>query len=78
MTHSEAISFSDFLTGSLPDGTLRYRPTAHYAYRPCDDAIISLCEYADKEFVESASHAGKRVVIVEIEEGYEKLGVFGT
>lgn len=41
ITHNEAISISDYYTvgkGQNPE----YRPTCHYAYRPCDDALLSV------------------------------------
>ena len=39
ITHNEAISIADYLT--LRDGDqVTYRPTCHYAYHPCDDAIL--------------------------------------
>ena len=43
VTHNEAISISDYYTvgeGADPE----YRPTCHYAYHPCDDAVLSLHE----------------------------------
>ena len=43
VTHNEAISISDYFTvgdAANPD----YRPTCHYAYHPCDDAVLSLHE----------------------------------
>jgi homospermidine synthase len=41
ITHGESISISDYFT--LRDGTkLVYRPTVHYAYHPCDDAVLSV------------------------------------
>ena len=43
VTHNEAISISDYFTvgqGAKPE----YRPTCHYAYHPCNDAILSLDE----------------------------------
>jgi homospermidine synthase len=45
VTHSESISIADYLSlgdGNEPD----YRPTVHYAYHPCDDAVLSLHEMA--------------------------------
>jgi homospermidine synthase len=43
VTHHEAISISDYLT--VRDGdTIEYRPTVHYAYHPCDGAVLSLDE----------------------------------
>src|SRR5690348_2458192 len=45
ITHGEAISIADYFT--LRDGdTVRYRPTVHYAYHPCDGAVLSLHELA--------------------------------
>jgi homospermidine synthase len=50
ITHSEAISISDYLT--VRDGAqVVYRPTAHYAYHPCDAAIASVHEFAGRNFV---------------------------
>ncbi|MDT0682558.1 saccharopine dehydrogenase NADP-binding domain-containing protein [Roseicyclus sp. F158] len=43
VTHNEAISISDYYTvGEGRDP--QYRPTCHYAYHPCDDAVLSLHE----------------------------------
>jgi homospermidine synthase len=40
VTHNEAISISDYYT--VRSGrTASYRPTCHYAYHPCNDAILS-------------------------------------
>jgi len=40
VTHNEAISIADYFT--LRDGRKTvYRPTCHYAYHPCNDAILS-------------------------------------
>jgi homospermidine synthase len=43
VTHNEAISIADYYTigeGDAPE----YRPTCHYAYHPCDQAVLSLHE----------------------------------
>ncbi len=43
VTHNEAISIADYYTvgeGAAPE----YRPTCHYAYHPCDQAVLSLHE----------------------------------
>jgi homospermidine synthase len=40
VTHNEAISIADYYT--VRDGrTVSYRPTCHYAYHPCNDAVLS-------------------------------------
>jgi homospermidine synthase len=44
VTHNEAISIADFFTVREADGTASYRPTCHYAYHPCNDAILSMYE----------------------------------
>ncbi len=71
VTHNEAISIADYY--SLVDGgTVRYRPTVHYAYHPCDDAVLSLHELAGKNWTIQAS---KRLMMAEIASGIDELGV---
>jgi homospermidine synthase len=43
ITHNESISIADYFT-LREGGEVVYRPTCHYAYHPCDDAILSLHE----------------------------------
>src|SRR5436189_2944321 len=40
ITHNESISIADYFT-LRDNGNVVYRPTCHYAYHPCDDAILS-------------------------------------
>ena len=71
VTHNEAISIADYY--SLVDGgTVRYRPTVHYAYHPCDDAVLSLHELAGKNWTIQAT---KRLMMAEIASGIDELGV---
>ncbi|MBD0414422.1 homospermidine synthase [Oryzicola mucosus] len=44
VTHNEAISISDYYTVRSKEGKVKYRPTCHYAYHPCNDAILSMNE----------------------------------
>jgi homospermidine synthase len=44
VTHNEAISIADFFTVRDKKGKVSYRPTCHYAYHPCNDAVLSLHE----------------------------------
>ncbi len=44
ITHNEAITLADYFTSRNTDGSVAYRPTCHYAYHPCNDALISLHE----------------------------------
>ena len=50
----------------------RYRPTCHYAYHPCDDAVLSLHELAGKNW---QLQDRKRLMMEEITEGIDELGV---
>jgi homospermidine synthase len=45
ITHNESISIADYFT-LRENGKVAYRPTCHYAYHPCDDAVLSLHEMA--------------------------------
>jgi homospermidine synthase len=44
VTHNESISIADYFTLRSKKGKLQYRPTCHYAYHPCNDAVLSLHE----------------------------------
>jgi homospermidine synthase len=71
ITHSEAISISDYLT--VRDGDkVAYRPTAHYAYHPCDAAVLSVHEFAGRNW-RVQDH--KRIMNAEIIDGIDELGV---
>lgn len=71
ITHSESISTADFYT--VRDGDdVRYRPTVHYAYHPCDDAVTSLHELAGKNW---EMQPEIRLMGREIVDGIDELGV---
>jgi homospermidine synthase len=44
VTHNEALSIPDHFTVHDDDGTVTFRPTCHYAYHPCNDAVLSFHE----------------------------------
>ena len=71
ITHNEAISIADYYTIRNGVGAA-YRPTVHYAYHPCDDAVLSLHEFAGKNF---ALQPGVRLMMDEITTGIDELGV---
>jgi homospermidine synthase len=71
ITHGESISIADYLT-LTEDGRARYRPTCHYAYHPCDDAVLSLHELAGKNW---QLQNAKRLMMDEIVSGTDELGV---
>ena len=56
VTHNESISIADYFT-LREGGKVVYRPTCHYAYHPCDDAVLSLHEMAGAA-VEAAGRPG--------------------
>jgi homospermidine synthase len=72
VTHNESISIADYLTLKNRRKTT-YRPTCHYAYHPCDDAVLSLHEMFGQ--------AGKKQETFhildedEIVDGIDELGV---
>jgi homospermidine synthase len=73
VTHNESISIADYLTVRNPAGDVVYRPTCHYAYHPCNDAVLSLHEMFGR--------AGQRQTSMhildenEIVDGEDELGV---
>lgn len=71
ITHGESISIADYLTLKDGDG-VRSRPTCHYAYHPCDDAVLSLHEFAGKNW---RLQDRKRLMVEEIGSGTDELGV---
>jgi homospermidine synthase len=72
ITHSEAISIADYLTLE-EGGVVQYRPTVHYAYHPCDDAVSSIHELAGKNW---QMQEKKRLLMEEIiPGGMDELGV---
>jgi len=72
VTHNESISISDYFT-LRNSRKVVYRPTCHYAYHPCNDAVLSLHEIFGQ--------AGKRQLAIhildehEIADGIDELGV---
>lgn len=71
VTHNEAISIADYYTvgqGAAPE----YRPTCHYAYHPCDDAVLSLHECFGAGVAQPRQHILDEN---EITEGADELGV---
>jgi len=71
ITHSEAISFADYYT--VMDGErVAYRPTSHYAYHPNDDAVMSVHEFAGRNW---HLQDRKRILMQEITDGIDELGV---
>jgi homospermidine synthase len=71
ITHSESISIADYLT--LRDGDrVSYRPTVHYAYHPCDSAVLSIHELAGKQWTQQPR---QRLLMDDIVSGIDELGV---
>lgn len=70
ITHGESISISDYFT--CHDAGKHYRPTVHYAYHPCDDAVLSLHEFAGREWGQQET---QRLLMDEVVDGVDELGV---
>jgi homospermidine synthase len=71
ITHGESISIADYLT--VRDATqVIYRPTVHYAYHPCDAAIVSLHEFAGRNW---QLQDKTRILMQDITSGIDELGV---
>src|SRR5262249_61458927 len=49
ITHTESISIADYFT-LRENGRVVSRPPCHYAYHPCDDAVLSLHELAGAQW----------------------------
>jgi homospermidine synthase len=71
ITHAESISIADHLTVGDPAAPA-YRPTVHYAYHPCDDAVLSLHELAGRQW---RPQRNKRLMRDDIVAGRDELGV---
>ncbi|MGC3979639.1 MAG: saccharopine dehydrogenase C-terminal domain-containing protein [Steroidobacteraceae bacterium] len=76
ITHSEAISIADYYSvkeGSAKQGeSVAYRPTVHYAYHPCDEAVVSVHELAGRNWRQQET---QRLLMDEIVDGIDELGV---
>lgn len=67
ITHQESISLAEFLS---IDNT--YRPTVHYAYHPCDQAVESLNELSSNNL---KGQSQSRIMTDSIVGGMDELGV---
>lgn len=73
ITHNESISIADYFSSKGTDGKVTYRPTVHYAYHPCDGAVLSLHEVAGKNGKIQSKH--KLIVDEIMPGGIDELGV---
>jgi len=71
ITHGEAISIPAYFTIE-ENGRALYRPTVHYAYHPCDDAVLSIHELAGNNWYLQEQ---RRLLMDEIVSGIDELGV---
>jgi homospermidine synthase len=73
VTHNESVSIADYLTVRDASGAAVYRPTCHYAYHPCNDAVLSLHElFGQAGRVQEVQHILNEDEIVD---GIDELGV---
>jgi homospermidine synthase len=71
VTHNESISIADYYS-VIDGGAVQYRPTVHYAYHPCDDAVLSVHELAGRNWRQQSE---QRLMMQEIVSGIDELGV---
>ncbi len=72
VTHDESISIAEFFTLGSHDAP-EFRPTVHYAYHPCNDAVLSLHEmFGNGGNAQSEHHILDENEIVD---GIDELGV---
>lgn len=71
ITHNESISLASYLTIGSGDSP-EYRPTVHYAYHPCDDAVLSIQELQENNY---ELQKNQRPITDEIISGIDELGV---
>ncbi|MFL6661202.1 MAG: homospermidine synthase, partial [Rhizobacter sp.] len=71
ITHGESISIADHLTVGEP-ARPDYRPTVHYSYHPCDDAVLSMHELTGLNWHEQEQ---QRILKDDIVDGMDELGV---
>jgi homospermidine synthase len=73
VTHNESVSVADYFTVRDKDGKVTYRPTCHYAYHPCNDAVLSLHEmFGAAGKMQSTHHVLNEDELVD---GTDELGV---
>lgn len=73
VTHNEAISIADYFTVRDEDDKVAFRPTCHYAYHPCNDAVLSLYEmFGNGGQAQSVQHV---LTEDELVDGADELGV---
>jgi homospermidine synthase len=73
--HAESFTISDYLTvwdDTVEGRRATYRPTVHYAYMPCDNAILSLYELTMRNY---RLQPTLRIMSDEITGGMDELGV---
>ncbi len=71
ITHGEATSIADYYT--VREGAqVVYRPTCHYAYHPCDAAVVPVHEFAGRNWQLQDT---KRILMDDITSGIDELGV---
>ena len=71
ITHGESISLSDYFTVKDGDKVV-YRPTVHYSYHPSDSAVVSVHEFAGRNW---RLQPRQRILMNDITHGIDELGM---
>ncbi len=73
VTHNESISIADYFTVVDKHDEVSYRPTVHYAYHPCNDAVLSMHElFGAAGHIQPVHHVLDEDELVD---GIDELGV---
>jgi len=72
--HNEAMTIGEYFSIKNEKGELLYRPTCHFAYQPCDNAILSISEAAGKNY-DLEKFSQKLLTCNDIADGMDELGV---
>lgn len=71
ITHDECMTTAEYYT-AVENEQVVFRPTVMYAYHPCDDAVLSLREFAGNNLKPQKK---KRMLMDDIVRGSDELGV---
>jgi len=71
ITHGESISLSDYFTVKQ-GGKVVYRPTVHYSYHPSDSAVVSVHEFAGRNW---RLQERQRILMDDVTAGIDELGM---
>lgn len=72
ITHPEVFSLAELLSIPRSNGRAAYRPTVHFVYRPCQPAVASLRDAAERNW---GAPGTKRLLFLDVAKGMDELGI---